>query len=78
MFGKIICICLIYFVIGIFIYLLPGFEWTDELSLDEDTLVISKILFWPLYLLFGILRVIFHIFVLLFRTIKSLFKSVLE
>lgn len=76
MFGKIIFICLIYFVIGIFS--LAGFEWADELSLDEDTLVISKILFWPLYLLFGILRVIFHIFVLLFRTVRNLFKSVLE
>ena len=76
MFGKIVCICLIYFLIGI--CSLAGFEWADELSLDEDTLVISKILFWPLYLLFGILRVIFHIFVLLFKTVRSLFKSVLE
>lgn len=76
MFENIICICLIYFVIGIIS--LAGFKWADELSLDEDTLVISKILFWPLYLLFGILRIIFHIFVLLFRTVRNLFKSVLK
>ena len=76
MIGMILGISAIYIFVGIICIGFGFFDWTIpylDKKLDEDTQCWSVFLFWPLYLLFTILRLIFRMLVLFFTTIKELF-----
>lgn len=74
---EIFGICsIIYLVIGVF---LAGFCAFDKIigidTYNDDKLAASVFLFWPIYLVFTILKCIIKFFILLFETFQLLFKS---
>ena len=79
--GLIFAILLIYFIIGILIlgfteggFSINNSENEDDLE-KEGTQILSTLLFWPLYIVYFILRGIYKCIVLFFKTTIKLFKE---
>lgn len=75
MVGKILCLSLLYFLMGIVSIVIIGAATYCDF---DDKKLISIILFWPLFLLFFILKLIFNLFKLFFETVKDLFFFLFE
>lgn len=71
--GGIFCICLLYFLIGIIGGVIIA---SKDYATDKD--VISGVIFWPIYLVGFILKIVVYIFSLLFDTVVKIFKDVFK
>ena len=73
MYGEIFCICVLYFLIGVIGAVIMA---SKEYTTDKE--VISGFIFWPIYLVGFMLKIVIYIFSLLFDTIIKIFKDVFK
>ena len=72
--GEVIfCICALYFFIGLIGGVIMA---SKEYATDKE--VISGFIFWPIYLVGFVLKIVIYIFSLLFDTVVKIFKDVFK
>ena len=72
--GEVIfCICVLYFLIGVVSGLIMA---SKDYATDRE--VISGFIFWPIYLVGFVLKIVIYIFSLLFDTVVKIFKDVFK